>query len=253
MKKTSKVTFAIILLVFGITSVLSAQWQPDERLTFDDSISHVNYSNAKCVDTWSRGAVHDVHVVWYDNRTGESNIYYKRSTDSGLNWDPDIQLTFYQGDRSANYAAVDVLDSIVHVVYRYWHSNADTIYYRRSTDNGVTWGSSTALNEFTDYLEAPAISVSGPYVHVVWDEYSGVQDYVLYCRSTDSGTTWEPRILLENHSETSRFPSISSSGNYVHVVWMDYRNGNSLRMRYYFTVLGSWGGFVSRPLFNIIK
>jgi hypothetical protein len=34
-----------------------------------------------------------VHIVWYDHRTGYYEIFYKRSTDGGINWGNDIKLS----------------------------------------------------------------------------------------------------------------------------------------------------------------
>ena len=34
-----------------------------------------------------------VHVVWTDERDGNWEVYYKRSTDGGLHWDPDYRIT----------------------------------------------------------------------------------------------------------------------------------------------------------------
>ena len=34
-----------------------------------------------------------VHAAWHDNRDGNNEIYYKRSTDNGVNWDDVTRLT----------------------------------------------------------------------------------------------------------------------------------------------------------------
>ena len=56
-------------------NLVNAQWQPDVRLTNDPASS---------VTTWDNG-VHaiatsgdTVHIVWYDDRDGNDEIYYKR-------------------------------------------------------------------------------------------------------------------------------------------------------------------------------
>jgi hypothetical protein len=35
----------------------------------------------------------NVYVTWQDTRDGNWEIYFKRSTDRGASWDPDLRLT----------------------------------------------------------------------------------------------------------------------------------------------------------------
>ncbi|MBK7160950.1 MAG: hypothetical protein IPH77_21000 [Ignavibacteria bacterium] len=58
-------------------------------MTNNNSESLISSNNAWCVA--SSGSV--VHVVWYDYRDGNSEIYYKRLIDGGVSWSADMQLT----------------------------------------------------------------------------------------------------------------------------------------------------------------
>jgi hypothetical protein len=114
-----------------------------------------------------------VHVVWFDERDGNSEIYYKRSTDAGASWGADTRLT----NNSANSfsPSVSVSGQVVHVV---WSDNREgnnnEIYYKRSTDGGVSWGADTRLTNNSANSSYPSVSVSGQVVHVVWyDERDG--------------------------------------------------------------------------------
>ena len=81
--------------------------------------------------------------------TGTDEIYYKRSTDAGVNWGTDTRLTNNTAD--SWYPSVAVSGSVVHVV---WDDNRDgnsEIYYKRSTDAGVNWGADTRLTNNTAY------------------------------------------------------------------------------------------------------
>ena len=104
-------TFVLILyLTFNIENC-SAKWQPDVRLTNDSASSSTSHNNAWCVA--SSGSV--VHVVWYDDRDGNDEIYYKRSTDAGVSLGADTRLTI---DAAVSYLpSVAVSGSIVHVVW----------------------------------------------------------------------------------------------------------------------------------------
>lgn len=67
--------FLPCIVIFLFMTNLSAQWEPDFRLTYNDSTSHTSYTNARCVA--ANGDI--VNVVWNDNRDGNYEIYYKRN------------------------------------------------------------------------------------------------------------------------------------------------------------------------------
>jgi len=165
-----------------------------------------------------------VHVVWTDNRNGNYEIYYKRSTDAGVNWGADIRLT--NNTAFSLDPSVAVSGSVVHVV---WNDNRDgnrEIYYKHSIDGGVSWGTDIRLTNSSPYSMSASITVSGSVAHVVWyDKRDGNQE-IYYKRSTDAGVNWGADVRLTNNDFGSIYPSIAVSGSVVHVVWTDNRNGN---------------------------
>jgi hypothetical protein len=83
-----KKVFLLAAVLFGANSVRS-QWEPDVRLTNDPGASYTSYNNA-----WNIATSGDtVHAVWYDDRSGHNEIFYKRSLDAGISWSSDTQLT----------------------------------------------------------------------------------------------------------------------------------------------------------------
>ncbi len=158
--------FVIAHCTLNIDNCL-CQWQPDVRLTNDPAVSYTSSNNAWCIAS----SGNDVHVVWYDGRDGNAEIYYKRSLDEGISWGVDTRLTNNSG--YSMYPSVAVSGSVVHVV---WYDNRDgpfgndEIYYKRSTDGGVSWGADTRLTNNTAESRNPSASVSGQVVHVVWDD-----------------------------------------------------------------------------------
>ena len=71
-----------------------------------------------------------MHVVWYDNRDGNNEIYYKRSTDAGINWGADTRLT--NNTAYSEYPSVAVSGSVVHVVWNDYRDGNSEIYYKRN-------------------------------------------------------------------------------------------------------------------------
>jgi hypothetical protein len=78
----------------------------------------------------------NVHIVWWDNRDGNYEIYYKRSTDQGITWEPDLRLT---NDGSwSQFPQIALIDSVIHVIWedgRISYDNNELFYKRNPTGN----------------------------------------------------------------------------------------------------------------------
>jgi len=206
-------------LLLSTPLVVHAQWEPDVRLTFNDSTSYTSQSNARCVvasgDT--------VHVVWYDRRDGNWEIYYKRSIDAGMAWGPDTRLT--TDSASSQNPSIAVSGSNVHLVWQDRRDGNWEIYYKRSPDGGSTWNADIRLTADTMASCTPSISVLDSMVHVVWhSNWSGTSNKVSYKRSTDGGVSWSPDSCLmrsQSFFNQSMGPSIGSWGSSVHLVFRE--------------------------------
>lgn len=198
--------------------VLLGQWEPDVRLTNDPYESVTSFNNAWCVA--SSGA--NVHVVWHDNRDGNTEIYYKRSTDNGTTWEADRRITV---DPSwSERPSIALSDSIVHVAWYDGRLGPPRIFYKRSLDYGTTWGSDMSLTPTAGVGYHPSVAVSDSIVHVVWTDMSaGPQIY--YTRSLDNGTTWETERIITPAAPPAgkNLASVAVSDSIVHVTWMDMR------------------------------
>lgn len=190
-------------------------WGADTRLTN-------NTANSYNPSITVSGTV--VHVVWRDDRDGNDEIYYKRSTDSGVSWDVDTRLT--NNTSFSEYSSVTVSGSVLHVVWADFRDGNDEIYYKRSTDAGISWGADTRLTNNSAISTRPSVSVSGTVVHVVWREDRDGNEEIYYKRSTDAGASWGTDTRLTNNSSLSWNPTVTVSGTVVHVVWYDFRDGN---------------------------
>ncbi len=213
---------AFLLTAFAVFSVICvrAQFQPDVRLTNDPGESIASPNNARCV-----AASHDtVHVVWRDNRHGNREIFYKRSTDGGITWGGDIRLT--NNTAVSEDVAIAVSGSYIHVVWSDLRDGNAEIYYKRSVNGGATWGADTRLTFQFNESAGPSIAVSGNTVYVVWhDTRDG--NYEIYTKSSaDSGDTWGADLRLTNTATISEFACISVSGANVHVTWEEETSGD---------------------------
>jgi|WetSurMetagenome_2_1015567.scaffolds.fasta_scaffold67383_2 hypothetical protein len=219
MKKTL-VAFIFYYSLF-IANYSLGQWQSDVRLTNNNAQSSTSFNNVWCVASGDN----NVHVVWFDNRDSNREIYYKRSTDSGINWGADVRLT--NDVYSSTDPSIAVSGLVLHVVWEDSRDMLEKLYYKCSTDGGTNWGVDTRLSEDSSVVYSPSICVSGSNVHIVWnDARNGYQVY--YKRSTDGGTSWGPDIRLTNSPGEAGAPTISVSGSIIHIAWSDTRDGDEI-------------------------
>ena len=211
----------MVMLILFLSGVAAAAWEPDLRLTYDGGISWTSYTSARCLAAGPGGRL---HAVWFDDRDGSYEIYAKRSTDRGTTWEADTRLTNNAADQY--HPAVAAADSMVHVVWWDERNGLNSeIYYKRSTDSGVTWGEDTRLTNDTAKSHYPSIAAAHDTVHLVWwDERTGWDIY--YKRSADAGTTWTADVPLTATPGLSMWPSVAVADGSVHVVWFDDRDGN---------------------------
>ncbi|MGP8215917.1 MAG: T9SS type A sorting domain-containing protein [Bacteroidia bacterium] len=158
-----------------------------------------------------------IHMTWNDNRSGTMQIYYRRSTDMGATWNPEVAITSLN-----SYTTMVSLDSghvdIAHGMQdTYWNS-----YIRQSNDSGATWNSDKQVTGNTitgSDEEYPFMVRDGLNLYMVslfikssaaWDIY--------YSQSTDGGTTWMPQVLLGNSNFSA---TIALTCPVLHVAWPD--------------------------------
>jgi len=191
--------------------VLPSLWEEDVRLTYDLGISSTSRPNGRCIALDSAG---NPHIVWYDDRPGNTEIYYKKF--DGSSWGPDTRLTADPGASEFPAIAIDSFDRI-HVVWGDSRDGGREVYYKMY--NGSSWSSDQRLTDATGDSQHPSIAVdSHDNLHVVWqDDRSGSP--VIYYRSYD-GSTWLPEESIASGYTGSGMPAVAVDGfNHVHVLW----------------------------------
>ena len=204
--KPSKFKFAALLLSLCLAPFLTrAQWQNEIRLTNNPAISGFSQNNARCLAV----AQDTLHVVWFDTRDGNMEIYYKRSVNSGVSWSSDTRLTNDPGASASPAIAVEGAN-----VYLVWEDDRDgnrEIYFMKSENSGASWGTAVRLSNSSAPSLNASITVSGANVYVVWNE--GLSS--VHCSySFFYGANWSaPSSIMSLSSGTINAASISASGS----------------------------------------
>lgn len=195
----------------------------DNGTTWDEK-TRLTKQPAHSVFTSIASAGPVVHIAWYDERDGNREIYYKRSADAGLSWSEDTRLTYT--DSMSRFPEIAVSGPFVQIVYQDNSNGNYEIYSIRSTDEGLTWGEKTQLTYEAVSSEHPSIAMCGPVTHVVWQDLRSGVYQIYYKSSTDGGITWGEEERLMNTLYNAYYPSLAFSGEWLHAVWYDERDGN---------------------------
>ena len=194
-------------------------WSTAQRLTWTSGSST---TPAIAVDSGNT-----IQVVWGDDTSGNPEFYYKKSADGGAAWSPAQRLTWTSGK---SYDAAITIDSggALLVVWSDDTPGNYEIYYKRSTDGGITWGAAKKLTSTSLESILPAIAIdSSNAIHVVWEDYTPGNPELYYKRSADGGATWSALQRLTWTSGDSASPAIAiDSSGAIHVVWQDFTPGN---------------------------
>jgi hypothetical protein len=197
----------------------------------------VHWSAAKRV-TWTAGAAllpalavdssSVLHMVWQDDVSGNAEIYYKQSNDEGETWTLSKRLTWNSGDSHSPDLAIDSSDNL-HLV---WSDNSPggvEIYYKKSTDGGITWTANKRITWMSSVQLGPKIAVdSSDNPHVVWQDALPGSGDIYYRKSEDGGTTWEASKKLSGSGKTFGEISIGVAlAGQIYVVWNDSLTGTN--------------------------
>jgi len=99
-------------------------WSTLQRLTYNTGLSFY--------PVITTGPSSTVHVIWLDRTPGNDEVYYKQSTNGGLNWSPPARLTWTIDWASGPHLCTDV-DNNIFVVYAEDLSlYGSEIYFRKS-------------------------------------------------------------------------------------------------------------------------
>jgi predicted neuraminidase len=197
-----------------------ADWTPAQRLTYNSGDSKWP---AVAVDS-----VGNLHLVWCDSTPSNYEIYYRKSTDGGTTWTSAQRLTWTSGNSIFPAIAVDSSDNL-HVVWCDSTPSNYEIYYKKSTDGGITWTSAKRLTWSSGVSWYPAIAVgSSGHLYMVWQDDTPGNEEIYYSKSVDGGATWSSAQRLTWTALFSGVPAIIvDSSGYLHIVWYDSTPGNN--------------------------
>lgn len=166
-----------------------------------------------------------IHLSWAHASPWEIN--YMRSDDGGATWGETVQLTDWELPVWKLLPCIATAGDHVHVVWQQREEIGDSapydIFYRGSSDGGMSWNTQKRLTEDPKSSISPSLHADQSNVFVCWhDTRTGALD-IHYMASTDGGMVWREDTPLQLSAWNCRNPHPVLSGATVHLVWADER------------------------------
>lgn len=172
----------------------------------------------------------NVYVAWTDTRVAMTvdtleEEYFRHSADGGITWDLEVRLTRALGNSWAPSLAAQGEE--VGIAWFDDRSGDWEIYFKRSTDGGLTWSVDRRLTRSAGPSLRPSLARYGSALHLAyWDHRDGDEE-IYWLTSPDRGKSWSAPQRLTVNAASSVRPSVAAAASGVHIVWTDERDGDS--------------------------
>ena len=202
-----------------------------------ESLTTVNLSNNAQKSHHSQMSVNEnfLYVLWQDDTSKQGDIFFSRSTNEGISFEPVINLSNNTGDSA--FPRIVVSENKVYATWYDYTPGLSDIFFSKSDDGGLTF-ETINLSKNAGVSFNPWIAAIENNVFVVWNDDTDptkilqrnatIQDFsydvssgnfeIYIATSHDSGTTFEI-TNLSNSPENSVDTRLAVSGNDVYVVW----------------------------------
>lgn len=163
-----------------------------------------------------------VYVLWDDGGTNDgSDLFFRRSTDGGITFEPLQRLT--NSDAESDQQELAVQGSTVYVTWAECDWPSCEILLRRSTDAGATFGEPVRVSPAGAMSFDPRLVVRDARVFVAWTGQSPerYEAEVYLALSVDGGTRFLAPVNVSGSAADSRDARLVPAGMGVRLVWTE--------------------------------
>jgi len=196
-----------MLMVACVIPVVAVTWSGYEiRLT-----THVDFDGVPAVIETDDGFL---WIFWSRKIIDRYNLFYVKSANSGVSWSQETQLT---ANKSANLgvSACQAADGDVWVVWASDRTGNYDLYYKVSSDLGVSWCDATQLTSGPKIDSNPcALQTADGKMWVFFSRREPSEtatDDIHYICSSDNGATWEGSFQFTTDKYDDVWPSVTQT------------------------------------------
>lgn len=228
------VILTLVTLVRTTEPVLALTWSSSEnRLTTD--------SYADQTPTITETSDQKIWIIWQKKVLLGTSLFYRTSSDQGASWSEETNITEVPVTYDDTGPCMIQLGN--GTLFLIWSSNRIfddyDLFYKTSTDLGVTWSNTIQLTFGMGYDVRPSIiQLSNGTLFLVWSS-SRTGNYELFYKTYNSSWSFGDNQLTFNTAADQGPSATQTKDGKIWVTWSSYRTDN--REIYYITYDGtSW-------------
>lgn len=169
-----------------------------------------------------------IFIVWQSIITGNDELFYKTSSDSGASWSDGRQLTD-DPDSDTSPSITQTKDGKIWVTWSSCRTGYFEIFYK--TYDGSSWSNDTRLTESLNIDSSPSIlQTEDQTIWIFWtsgEETETATNDIYYKYSTDGGDNWSDRIQFTTDENEDMWSSTTQTSDLkIWGVWTSNRTGN---------------------------
>ena len=151
-----------------------------------------------------------------------------------LGWSHENQITQGSGDSRLVDLSTDPSSNTLHLAWEDTRDNSTQVYYKRSVDDGVTWGPDIRLSNLTagTVEPEPRIGSDGNTVLVFFSDETPTGGHIFYVSSVDGGNYFSSPTQLTYDEGDQSHGALAFVGSTVHFVYQDYFNNGDEHIFY---------------------
>jgi len=223
--RTIPIAFAAVVILTAL--IAGAIWQ-NRPFAWSQERQITNGSgDSRLVDICADPSGTNLHLAWEDTRDETTEVYYKRSLDDGVTWEPDIRLSYLTPNTVEPEPRLATDGKTVLVFFSNRTSTGEHLFYVASDDGGSNFSFPTQLTRESGDQSSAALAFVGSIVHLVWQGYlPDGEEHIFYARSPNAGITWLPETALTNTTNAQdRHAAIAAVGDKLFVTWDRFYKG----------------------------
>lgn len=166
----------------------------------------------------------NIYAVWMDNTSGNYDILFTKSIDGGKSFGAPINISNQHTD--SGYPQFAVTGNNVYVTWTQTIASQNyDVFFAKSTDNGVTFGTPVNISNNFGASGWPKI-VSDGTIYISWVDSSPGRFDVLITKSSDGGVTFDNSTNVSSSKVESYDSKMVALNNAVYLAWQEGNRGN---------------------------
>ncbi|HXW11657.1 MAG TPA: sialidase family protein [Nitrososphaeraceae archaeon] len=218
-KHYHRLTAIIVVVLISISVLCSSIFQPTSAQLFGQNIG---LSNSKSSEPEISAYGNNVYIVWRDETTGNGDIYFRASDDSGDHFRNIKNLGTTK--ESSSEPRISSVGNNIYVAWRDETTGDGNIYFRRSTNYGNIFDEIEKLSNVNASSSELQMSTYQNNLYVIWTQSTFNNMKIFFDSSRNLGSDFYNSVDLSRNLTSSYYPRLEVSHGNIYVVWRDGNN-----------------------------